>query len=87
MFSLLGQAIQTPHIFTWPPETMWEAALASVVFGLIGIGLAILGFKLFDWLTPGSFQEEVLQKNNTAAAIVAGAFLIGVSMIVAAVVG
>lgn len=87
MFCLLAQAVQTASFFTWPPESLREAALASVVFGLIGIGLAILGFKLFDWLTPGNFQEEVLQKNNIAAAIVAGAFLIGVSLIVAAVVG
>src|SRR5262245_31222501 len=84
MFCLLGQIVQTPRFFTWPPESLWEAALASVIFGLIGIGLAIFGFKLFDWLTPGSFQEEVLQKNNIAAAILAGAFLIGISLIVAA---
>lgn len=87
MLFLLGQVAETPRLLSWPPESLWEAALASVLFGLIGIGLTIFGFKLFDWVTPGNFQEEVLQKNNIAAAILAGAFLIGISLIVAAVVG
>jgi len=74
-------------LLSWPPNTLWEAALASTIFGLIGIVLAIVGFKAFDWLTPGNLQEEILQKNNIAAAILAGAFIIGVAIVVAAVVG
>ncbi len=41
MHVLLAQA-ETPHLFPWPPNTLWEAALAVIVFGLIGIGLAVL---------------------------------------------
>jgi uncharacterized membrane protein YjfL (UPF0719 family) len=73
--------------FAWPPTTLWQAALASGLFGVIGIALAILGFKLFDWLTPGKLQEEIMHKNNTAAAILAGAFIIGLCIIIAAAVG
>ncbi len=81
---LLGNS--TP-LLPWPPNTLWEAAIASTLFGLIGIVLAIVGFKAFDWLTPGNLQEEILQKNNIAAAILGGAFIVGVCIIVAAVVG
>ena len=73
--------------FGWPPRTLWEAAMASGVFGIIGIVLAILGFKLFDLLTPGKLQEEELQKNNIAAAILCGAFIIGICIVIAAAVG
>jgi putative membrane protein len=73
--------------FPWPPNTLWEAALASTLFGLIGIVLAILGFKVFDWLTPGNLQEEILKKNNTAAAILGGAFIVGICIVVAAAIG
>jgi uncharacterized membrane protein YjfL (UPF0719 family) len=74
-------------LFPWPPNTLWEAALATVVFGVIGIGLAVLGFKVFDRLTPGNLEEEIVQKNNLAAAIMAGSFILGVCHIIARVVG
>ena len=74
-------------MFPWPPNTLWEAALASTVFGVIGILLSIGGFKLFDKLTPGNLQEEVLTKNNLGAAIFAGSFVIGICIVIAAVVG
>jgi putative membrane protein len=72
---------------SWPPKSMWEAAIASGVFGLIGILLVILGFKLFDWLTPGKLQDEIVHKSNIAAAILAGAFIIGICIVIAAAVG
>lgn len=81
------QLLFAEGLFGWPPNSLWEAALASIVFGVIGIMLAILGFKIFDWMTPGNLQEEVLKKNNIAAAILAGAFVIGICIVIAHVVG
>jgi len=83
---LLAQG-ETSGLFPWPPNTLWEAALATVIFGLIGIFLAVLGFKVFDRVTPGNLEEEIVKKNNLAAAIMAGAFILGVCIIVARVVG
>ena len=70
----------------WHPTNFGESVLATVVFGGIGIIMAILGFKIFDWLTPGNLQQEIFEKNNTAAAILGGAFILGVCWIIAAVV-
>ncbi len=86
MHLLLAQ-VETSGLLPWPPNTLWEAALATIVFGLIGIGLAVVGFKIFDRVTPGNLEEEIVKKNNMAAAIVAGAFIIGVCIIIARVVG
>jgi uncharacterized membrane protein YjfL (UPF0719 family) len=81
------QLLFAEGMFAWPPTSLWEAALASALFGAIGIALSVLGFKIFDWLTPGNLQEEVLKKNNIAAAILAGAFIIGICIVIAHAVG
>jgi putative membrane protein len=74
-------------LFPWPPTTLWEAALATIVFGVIGIGLAVFGFKVFDRVTPGNLEEEIVRKSNVAAAIMTGAFILGICLIIARVVG
>ena len=58
----------------------------SALFGLLGIVLALAGFKLFDWLTPGDLQKEVIENKNLAAAIITAAMIIGICHILAAAV-
>lgn len=70
----------------WRPGTMSEALFSAIGFGAIGIIMAIIGFKLFDWITPGNLGEEITSKNNNAAAILAGAVVLGVSIIMAAAI-
>jgi putative membrane protein len=57
------------------------------IFGLAGIVMAILGYKLFDKFTPGDLHGEIFEKKNVAAAILAGSVIIGVSLILAAAMG
>ncbi len=59
---------------------------AMAVYALAGIGLAILGYKLFDWCTPGDLHEEIVKNRNTAAALVGAAVIVGVCLIVAAAI-
>ena len=68
-------------------EGLVWAVCQTLIFGLIGIALAIAGFKLFDLLTPGKLEEEIVQKQNIAAAILGAAIIIGICMIVARAVG
>jgi uncharacterized membrane protein YjfL (UPF0719 family) len=70
----------------WHPTTMTEALLSVIAFGAVGIVLAILGFKLFDWITPGDLGEEITRKSNVAAAILAGAVILGISIILHAAI-
>jgi putative membrane protein len=54
---------------------------------VVGIALAVLGFKVFDWITPRmNIQLELSEKHNIAVAIVIGAVILGVCYIVANVV-
>lgn len=61
-----------------------ESLLMIGVYSLVGVLIAIAGYKLFDLCTPGDLQREIVEKGNVAAAIVGAAIIIGVCIIVAA---
>jgi putative membrane protein len=68
-------------------ENLMKGFVGSLVFGLTGIILAVLGFKVFDWITPRmDIQRELSEKHNVAVAIVCGAIILGVCYVVALVV-
>ncbi len=60
--------------------------VASLVFGLIGLALLLVGYWLFDLITPRLDVQEQLTKGNTAVAIVIGALLWSIAYIVTHVV-
>jgi putative membrane protein len=61
---------------------MSHGALLTVVFGLLGIVLLLLGYWLFDRITPRvDFQKELREK-NVAVAIVIAALLLGLAYII-----
>jgi putative membrane protein len=66
----------------WVWDSFAWNILSTTAFGLIGIVLAMIGFKLFDYLTPGKLEEEIIQKQNLAAAILGGAIVLGICLIV-----
>jgi uncharacterized membrane protein YjfL (UPF0719 family) len=68
----------------WHPASLWEALLATAVFGLLGIILAIIGFKLFDFVTPFNLEKEMCENKNVAVGILCGAIVLGICWIVAA---
>ncbi|MES2459453.1 MAG: DUF350 domain-containing protein [Armatimonadota bacterium] len=63
-----------------------EGIVGTLIFGSIGIVLAIVGFKLFDVVVRHNIEQEIFEKNNMAAALLAGAIVLGVSIIVAATI-
>jgi putative membrane protein len=74
----------------WPPRTLEMVIywlLYTGAFGLLGIGLVVLGFKVFDWLSPRlDIQHELGEKHNVAVAVLCAAIILGISLIVAAAV-
>ena len=79
---LLGAESQPPP--SWHAQTLLQAVGNVLLFAAIGIAVAIIGYKLFDKCTPGELTREILEHRNVAAAIIAGAVILGVSIIVAA---
>ncbi|MGH7132637.1 MAG: DUF350 domain-containing protein [Phycisphaerales bacterium] len=69
-------------------HAMLHQIFGAIIFGVIGIVLLLVGFKLFDWITPKiDVQHELAEKGNIAVAIVVAAILLGLSIILTRVVG
>ncbi len=88
MFSALFPALAwagegAPQDMVW---RMGQGILDTVVFGLLGIGLLIFGYKAFAWSVKWNLDKELEHDHNTSVAIVVGAMFIGVSIIIAAVI-
>ena len=58
----------------------------SVLFALVGVGIFWLCFVIVDKLTPYDLWAEIIEKRNTALAIVVGAMCIAIGLIVASAV-
>jgi len=56
--------------------------VGTAAFGLLGLALMLLGFKLFEWTTRRLDVEKQLENQNLAVGIVVGALLLGISLIV-----
>ena len=66
---------------------LWHGFVGSLVFGLVGIVLIVLGFKIFDWMNfKIDIQHELADKQNVAVAIVCAALILGVAVIAAVAV-
>jgi putative membrane protein len=71
----------------WHPDSLVMAVTSTLIFGLIGILLTVLGFKVFDWITPKiDVEKELAEKHNIAVAIVVGAIILGISIVMASIV-
>ena len=68
----------------WHAQTLGQAILNMVIFAVLGIVLAVLGYKVLDKCTPGDLSKEILENKNVAAAILAAAVILGLCVIIAA---
>ncbi len=69
------------------PDYLLADLISTVAFGVIAILLIVLGYITFDKLTPRLDFSELLNKGNTAMAIVIGAFILGLCYVIGRVVG
>jgi putative membrane protein len=77
-------AAETASPETWHAQSLAQAIANMLIFALLGIAVAVVGFKVFDKCTPGNLTKEIVENKNVAAAIVGGAVILGVCLIVAA---
>lgn len=64
----------------------WIALLNSIVYSTVGLIVFCVGFVIIDKLTPGNLWDELINKKNTALAIVAGLVSLGICVIIAAAI-
>lgn len=58
--------------------------LASIGYALAGSVLLWAGYRLFDRLTPGDAHSKIFDEGNTAVALLVGAFILGLAIVIAA---
>lgn len=60
--------------------------ISTIVYGLIGIIMFIIGFIIIEKLTPYSVHKEISEDHNTALGVIIGAVMIAIAIIVAAAI-
>jgi uncharacterized membrane protein YjfL (UPF0719 family) len=58
--------------------------LTSVVFSVVGIVALLVAARVFVRISPFSLRKEIEEDQNVALAIIIGAVILGMSIIVAA---
>lgn len=69
-----------------PPVLSWASLLTSVVYGLVGLILLLIGYYIYELITPFSVKEELITHRNPAVAMVVAAFIIGMAIVIAAAI-
>jgi putative membrane protein len=54
----------------------------TVVYALLGMVMLYGGYRVFDWFTPGDMQAKIFKEGNVAVAVLAGAFIIGLAIVI-----
>lgn len=59
---------------------------ASVLYSFLGIFILVISFYIIEKITPENLYKELVEKQNTAIAIVAAAFIIAIAIIIASAI-
>jgi putative membrane protein len=69
----------------------WLAQHASLVFdsllySILGVLVLLVSFWFIEKILPFSLRKEVAEDQNTALGIILGAFILGISLIIASAI-
>jgi uncharacterized membrane protein YjfL (UPF0719 family) len=64
----------------------WVELGTTFMYGLMGIILSMIGYKVYDIMVPFDIHKEIAEDQNTSLGIVLAAIILGVSIIVAAAI-
>jgi putative membrane protein len=67
-------------------EAFFPDLVTTAAFGILAILLIVVGYVVFDKLTPKLDFGDLINKGNTAMAIVIGSFILGLCYVVGKVV-
>ena len=60
--------------------------LGALVYSGLGILILLIAFWIIEKITPENLWKEIIEKKNTALAILAAAFMIAVAIIIASAI-
>jgi len=59
---------------------------ASVLYSFIGIAILLISFWVIEKITPENLWKEILVNKNMALALMAGAFMIAIAIIISSAI-
>ena len=65
---------------------IWDTVETTVIFVVIGLIVFAISFLIIVFVAPFSVKKEIEDDQNTSLAIIIGAVIIGVAMIISAAV-
>lgn len=60
--------------------------ILTVVYAGLGFALLMAAYFVFDWVTPRNMQQEIFDKGNVAASVIAGFFVLAIAIVIHAAV-
>jgi uncharacterized membrane protein YjfL (UPF0719 family) len=63
---------------------LWRMILEATIFGVTGIALLIVGYYIWELVTPYNLRRELQENKNLAVAVVTASFIVGMAIVVAA---
>lgn len=67
-------------------EQLGDALVTTAAISVVGILVFCLAFFIMDRLSPFSLRKEIEEDHNMALAVIMGAVIIGIALIVASAV-
>lgn len=67
-------------------DDLWPVILTTVVFVAIGLIVFAIAFLIVVLVSPFSVKKEIEDDQNTALAIIIGALIIGIAIIIASAI-
>jgi putative membrane protein len=86
MLSLIAEVIPLDESAGLLSGHLLSGIVGSAIFGFVGIVLLLLGYWLFDLITPRIDVQKELTEKNMAVAVVVAALLLGIAYVAAHVV-
>ena len=67
-------------------EELWNVLESTVIFVALGLIVFVIAFLIVVLVAPFSVKKEIEEDQNTSLAIIIGALIIGVAMIISAAI-
>ena len=67
-------------------EELWNVLESTVIFVALGLVVFAIAFVIVVLVAPFSVKKEIEEDQNTSLAIIIGAIIIGIAMIISAAI-
>lgn len=67
-------------------EALEKGLIGTILYSVSGMIMAIVAYKLIDFVIPGKISEQITEDKNTAVAMVVAALMLGICIIIAAAI-